>query len=167
MSVERAFDDFVGGEVGQDLELGTQPANHYLPRRRTDLAVHEEDLTAYCRIRLHSAEGEYMRLDAVIHVGHANPVQAVEDELPFVAEVALQQLEARVVLNRLEVIGTDVVDAVHRARLQLKQALSARQAWDAAVEALAATGIPEPARRAPCRSRVAWRGSSGPASSPA
>jgi microcin C transport system ATP-binding protein len=46
-------------------------------------------------------------------------------------------------LNPLYTVGDQVAEV-----LQLKQALTPRQAWAAAVEALAATGIPEPERRA-------------------
>jgi microcin C transport system ATP-binding protein len=46
-------------------------------------------------------------------------------------------------LNPLFTVGEQIAEV-----LQLKQGLSQRQAWDGAIEALAATGIPEPQRRA-------------------
>ncbi|MDQ6882096.1 MAG: dipeptide ABC transporter ATP-binding protein, partial [Pseudomonadota bacterium] len=58
-------------------------------------------------------------------------------------EIAMIFQEPMTALNPLFTIGDQIAEV-----LQLKQGLTPRQAWDAAVEALAATGIPEPARRA-------------------
>jgi microcin C transport system ATP-binding protein len=58
-------------------------------------------------------------------------------------EVAMIFQEPMTALNPLFTVGDQVAEV-----LQVKQALSGRQAWDGAVEALAATGIPDPARRA-------------------
>ncbi|WP_332815713.1 ABC transporter ATP-binding protein [Ramlibacter sp.] len=58
-------------------------------------------------------------------------------------DIAMIFQEPMTALNPLFTVGDQVAEV-----LELKQSLSRRQAWDAAVEALAATGIPEPARRA-------------------
>ena len=51
--------------------------------------------------------------------------------------------EPMTALNPLYTIGDQIAEV-----LQLKQGLTRQQAWDSAIEALAATGITEPARRA-------------------
>ncbi|HSV47668.1 MAG TPA: dipeptide ABC transporter ATP-binding protein [Ramlibacter sp.] len=58
-------------------------------------------------------------------------------------DVAMIFQEPMTALNPLFSVGDQVAEV-----LQVKQGLTRRQAWQGAIEALAATGIPEPARRA-------------------
>jgi len=72
-------------------------------------------------------------------------LQATERQLLGIRgdDIAMIFQEPMTALNPVYTVGDQIAEV-----LQLKQSLSARQAWDAAIEALAATGIPEPARRA-------------------
>src|SRR6476661_3101213 len=59
------------------------------------------------------------------------------------ADNAMIFQEPMTALNPLYSVGDQVAEV-----LEIKQGLTRRQAWQGAIEALAATGIPEPARRA-------------------
>ncbi len=72
-------------------------------------------------------------------------LQASEHELLGIRgrDIAMIFQEPMTALNPVYTIGDQIAEV-----LQLKQGVTARQAWDGAVDALAATGIPEPRRRA-------------------
>jgi microcin C transport system ATP-binding protein len=72
-------------------------------------------------------------------------LQATERELLGIRgrDIAMIFQEPMTALNPLFTVGDQVAEV-----LQIKQGLTPRQAWQGAIEALAATGIPEPARRA-------------------
>jgi microcin C transport system ATP-binding protein len=72
-------------------------------------------------------------------------LQAPERELLRIRgeDIAMIFQEPMTALNPVYTVGDQIAEV-----LQVKQGLSARQAWSGAIEALAATGIPEPARRA-------------------
>ncbi len=72
-------------------------------------------------------------------------LQASERELLGIRgrDIAFIYQEPMTALNPLYSVGDQVAEV-----LQLKQGLTPRQAWAGAIEALAATGIPEPERRA-------------------
>ena len=72
-------------------------------------------------------------------------LQASERELLAIRgrDIAMIFQEPMTALNPLYTVGDQIAEV-----LQIKQALTPRQAWQGAIDALAATGIPEPARRA-------------------
>ncbi|HEY8357635.1 MAG TPA: dipeptide ABC transporter ATP-binding protein, partial [Ramlibacter sp.] len=72
-------------------------------------------------------------------------LQASERELLGIRgrDIAMIFQEPMTALNPVYTIGDQIAEV-----LQLKQGVTARQAWAGAIEALAATGIPEPERRA-------------------
>ncbi|MEJ8835831.1 ABC transporter ATP-binding protein [Ramlibacter sp. AN1133] len=72
-------------------------------------------------------------------------LQASERELLGIRgrDIAMIFQEPMTALNPVYTIGDQIAEV-----LQVKQGLSPKQGWDAAIEALAATGIPEPRRRA-------------------
>jgi microcin C transport system ATP-binding protein len=72
-------------------------------------------------------------------------LQASERELLGIRgrDIAMIFQEPMTALNPVYTVGDQVAEV-----LQVKQSLTAKQAWAGAIEALAATGIPEPARRA-------------------
>jgi microcin C transport system ATP-binding protein len=84
-------------------------------------------------------------LDGVQGAGSLDLLQASERQLLGVRgrDIAMIFQEPMTALNPVYTVGNQIAEV-----LELKQGLGARQAWDAAVEALAATGMPEPARRA-------------------
>ena len=78
-------------------------------------------------------------------MGGRDLLQLSERELRGVrgGDIAMIFQEPMTALNPLMTVGAQVAEV-----LQLKQALTRTQAWAQAVELLASTGIPEPARRA-------------------
>ena len=76
---------------------------------------------------------------------HTELLEASERELLGIRgrDIAMIFQEPMTALNPVYTVGDQIAEV-----LQVKQGLSPKQAWDGAVEALAATGIPEPQRRA-------------------
>jgi microcin C transport system ATP-binding protein len=85
------------------------------------------------------------RVDGVATLAGRDLVHLPERELLAIRgrEIAMIFQEPMTALNPLYTVGNQVAEV-----LQLKDGLSPRKAWEASVEALRATGIPEPERRA-------------------
>lgn len=103
-------------------------------------------VTALSLVRL--AQNASLSGSAKLHRDGGSPtdlLQLGERELLGIRgrEIAMIFQEPMTALNPLYTVGDQVAEV-----LQLKEGLSQRQAWAGAVEALAATGIPEPERRA-------------------
>ena len=96
--------------------------------------VHNAHITGSARLAPAQAGGQATEL-----------LQASERELLGIRgrDIAMIFQEPMTALNPVYTVGDQVAEV-----LQVKQALSGQQAWNAAIELLAATGIPEPARRA-------------------
>jgi microcin C transport system ATP-binding protein len=96
--------------------------------------VHNAHITGSARLAPTQPGGQAIEL-----------LQASERELLGIRgrDIAMIFQEPMTALNPVYTVGDQVAEV-----LQVKQALGAQQAWDAAIELLAATGIPEPARRA-------------------
>jgi microcin C transport system ATP-binding protein len=105
-------------------------------------------VTALSLVRLvHNAQitGSAQLAPGPSGTGPTELLQASERELLAIRgrDIAMIFQEPMTALNPVYTVGDQIAEV-----LQVKQGLSARQAWDGAIEALAATGIPEPARRA-------------------